>query len=140
MSASKASISYNVAKNLRLRDDDKLKIVPVEEGAEATEERSGDMLLLTKQPEVLSSVTFAPVEDSYNALIASEGGDDIEDDEIQERFIDTYLNLDEDGDSIVIKEGNVIAIRDEDGKELEFIVSHVGDEEENEEEGMWCSL
>ena len=139
MRQSKASISYNTASNLRLRDGDKLKVVPIKEGAGAKEERSGDMQLLAKTPEVVSSITFSPVEDSYNSLVASEGGDDIEDEELKERFIDNYMNLEEDGDSIVAKEGNVICMRDENGKELDFIVSHIGesdDEEEDEDEGM----
>jgi hypothetical protein len=123
-----------MASNLRLRDNDKLKIVPIEEGAGEGEDRSGDMTLLNINPEVVSSVTFSPVEDSYNSLIASEGGDDIEDEELKERFIDQYLNLEEDGDSIVIKEGNLLCLTDDNGKELDFIVSHVGDEEE--ESGM----
>ena len=143
MSTSKASISYNMASNLRLRENEKLKIVPIQEGAEEQEERSGDMILLAKKPDVVASVTFAPVEDSYNTLVASEGGDDIEDEELKERFVDNYLNMDAGGD-IVIKEGNIVSIRDENGKTLEFIISHVGGEEEDEtaEEGMstYCIL
>ncbi len=125
-----------MATNLRLRDNDKLKIVPIESSGDAdkNEERSGDMALLTKDPVVVSSVTFAPVEDSYNSLVASEGGDDIGDEELKERFIDYYLNLDENGDSIVVKEGNIVAIRDENDKVLEFIVSHVDQGDENEEQ------
>jgi len=143
MSTSKASISYNMASNLRLRENEKLKIVPIQEGAEEQEERSGDMILLAKKPDVVASVTFAPVEDSYNTLVASEGGDDIEDEELKERFVDNYLNMDAGGD-IVIKEGNIVSIRDENGKTLEFIISHVGGEEDDEmaEEGMstYCIL
>lgn len=144
MSSAKASISYNTANNLRLRDDDKLKVVPIIEGAEAKEERSGDMVLLAQSPVVASSITFSPVEDSYNSLIASEGGDDIEDEELKERFIDTFLNLEEDGDSIVAKEGNIISIRDENGKELDFIVSHISgsddEEEEEDEDGISAAI
>ena len=117
-----------------LQDGDKLKIVPIAEGAEDKEERSGDMVLLTKSPDVASSVTFAPVEDSYNSLVASEGGDDIEDEELKERFIDYYMNLDEDGDSIVMKEGSIITMVDENNKQLDFIVSHIGECDEDEEE------
>lgn len=133
--STKASIALNMAINLRLRDGDKLKIVPIESSGDAdtNEERSGDMVLLTKDPVVASSVTFSPVEDSYNSLVASEGGDDIEDEELKERFIDYYLNLDDNGDSIVVKEGNIISIRDENGKELAFIISHVGQGDDNEE-------
>lgn len=134
MSQSKASIAYNMANNLRLRDGDKVKIVPIEEGVEAKEERSGDMILLAQSPNVVSSVTFSPVEDSYNALVASEGGDDIEDEELKERFVDNYLNMEEGADAIIMKEGNIISMVDENGKELEFIVSHIGESDEEEEE------
>lgn len=132
---SNASISYNMATNLRLRDGDKVKIVPIEEGVENKEDRSGDMVLLTQNPNVVSSVTFSPVEDSYNNLVASEGGDDIEDEELKERFVDNYLNMDEGADAIIMKEGNVISMADENGKVLDFIVSHISESGDAEEEG-----
>jgi len=133
----KCSLSYNLATNLRLRDGDKVKVVPLDNAnADAKEESSGDMILLTKSPTVASSVTFAPVEDSYNNLVAAEGGDDIEDEELMERFLDNYLNIDEDGDgsSIAVKAGNVITMKDENGNVLDFIVSHIS-EDGIEEEG-----
>jgi transitional endoplasmic reticulum ATPase len=57
---------------------------------------------------------------------------------LNERFVSPYLNLDEDGDenSIVVKEGSVITMIDENGKTLDFIVSHVSeDDAEEEDEG-----
>lgn len=132
-----------MATNLRLREGDKLKIVSIEEGVEKKEERSGDMVLLAQNPIVASSVTFSPVEDSYNTFVASEGGDDIEDEELQERFVNNYLNVEEGADEIIMKEGSVITMVDENGKQLDFIVSHIsaddGDEDE-EESGTWSSM
>ena len=69
---SSCELTHNLATNLRLRNGDKVKIVPLEAGMEKKEERSGDMLLLTKTPTVAISVTFAPVEDSLKSLVASE--------------------------------------------------------------------
>ncbi len=130
-----------MASNLRLRENDKLKIVPISQGKEMQEERSGDMLLVSTKPTVLSSVTFSPVEDSYNNLVASEGGDDIEDEELKARFIDSYLNLDGDSSgNVVVKQWNVLSIRDENGKTLDFIVSNVSGantEAEEEEDGEY---
>ena len=132
-----------MATNLRLREGDKLKIVSIEEGVDKKEERSGDMVLLAQNPIVALSVTFSPVEDSYNTLVASEGGDDIEDEELQERFVNNYLNVEEGADEIIMKEGSVITMVDENGKQLDFIVSHIsaddGDEDE-EESGTWSSM
>ncbi len=116
-----------------MRDGDKIKIVPLGTGAESKEERSGDMILLTKEPNVVASVTYAPIEDSLKLLIASEGGDEIEDEELMERFVTPYLNLDDDAGSIVAKEGSVITMKDDNGSSLDFIVSHVDDGEETEE-------
>ena len=115
---------------------DKVKVCPLETGAEASEERSGDMLLLTKQPDVAAAVTYAPVEDSYNSLVASEGGDEIDDEELMLRFVGPYFSRDsESAESLAIaKEGHVVTMRDENGKQLDFIVTHVDDGEEIDED------
>jgi hypothetical protein len=134
-SSKSATISYNLANNLRIRDMDKVKVASLETGAEATEERSGDMLLLTKQPETAFSVTYSPVEDSLNSLVASEGGDDIEDEELTSRFVTPYLDTENVSRSVVAKEGHVVSMRDENGKQLDFIVTHVDEGEERDEEG-----
>jgi hypothetical protein len=126
-----ASLSYNLANNLRVREGDKVKIVKLGTGAEEKEERSGDMELLTQDAPIVSSVTYSPIEDSLNSLIASEGGDEIEDEELMDRFLTPYLNL-EDGVKVTAKEGNVLTIRDENGKFLDFMVSHVDVGEESE--------
>lgn len=122
-----------MAVNLRIRQDDKIKVVPLS-SADHTEERSGDLVLLNaKQPPVVKSVTFAPLEDSLNSLQASEGGDDIAEEEIMERFVGPYT---QDRDNLLMKKGNVLTLRDDNGKKLEFMVSHVeveGDADAQEE-------
>lgn len=138
-SNSNCFISHNVASNLRLRDGDKLKVVALGKDAADAEERSGDMILLTKDAEVVSSVTYSPIEDSLNNLINSEGGDEIEDEELKERFIEPYLNLEDDGGSVVAKSGSVVTMKDENGRTLDFMISHVDDGEEREE-GMFRML
>ena len=138
-SNSNCFISHNLASNLRIRDGDKLKVVALGKDAADAEERSGDMVLLTKDAEVVSSVTYSPIEDSLNNLINSEGGDEIEDEELMERFIEPYLNLEDDGGSVVAKSGSVVTMKDENGKTLDFMISHVDDGEEREE-GMFGML
>jgi len=132
-SFSSCSLSYNLANNLRLRDGDKVKVSPLQSEL-PTEDRSGDILLLSQMPQVVMSVTFSPIEDSLNSLVASEGGDEIEDEELMERFIEPYLNI-EDSDDIIVKEGNVIAIKDENGKTVDFLVTNVESNEEREKDG-----
>lgn len=133
-----AKLSANLAANLKLRTDDKVKVVALGGDDEVGDNssRSGDLLLLTKS-EVPSvhSVTFSPIEDSLQALVAAEGGDEIPDEEIQARFVQPYL---EDMDGAVLKQGHVIRLMDDNGKKLEFMVSHVdlaGEDAEKEAEG-----
>ena len=53
------------------------------------------------------------------------------------------MNVEEGADEIIMKEGSVITMVDENGKQLDFIVSHIsaddGDEDE-EESGTWSSM
>jgi hypothetical protein len=127
---SSCELTHNMASNLRLRNGDKVKIVPLEAAMENKEERSGDMLLLTKIPAVVTSVTFAPVEDSLKSLVASEGGDAIPDEELLGRFVSPYLNLDEE-QTVLVKQGITIILQDANGKTLEFIINHVDAKEES---------
>jgi len=141
-SSSSCSVAFNMANNLRVRDGDKVKIVPLDTLGVEAEERSGDILLLSKNPSVASSVSLAPIEDSLNALINAEGGDEIDDDELMERFVSPYLDLEGDAGDFLVKENNVLALKDENGKILEFMVSSVliGEETEKDEdeEGDEC--
>lgn len=75
-----------------------------------------------------TSVTFAPLKDSLSALEGAEnGGDEFADEELYERFIVPYLE----GGPGLIKAEHVVKITDENGKSLDFVVSHVafGDDE-----------
>lgn len=137
-SNSSCTIPHNLATNLRIRDGDKVKIVTLGEHAADKEERSGDMILLTKEPEVVASVTYSPVEDSLNALVNSEGGDEIDDEELMERFVNPYLNMEDEPGAIVVKRGATVTMKDENGKTLDFIVTHVDDGIEREE-GTLCA-
>lgn len=115
------TISENLASNLRLRQDDKIKVVPLSSDDAVLGERSGDLLLIASPPSVAKSITFSPVEDSWNNLISTEGGDDISDEEIMERFVKPFL--DESG--AVLKKGHTLKLRDENDKLLEMIVTHM---------------
>ncbi|CAJ1933808.1 unnamed protein product [Cylindrotheca closterium] len=113
------TISENLAKNLRLRKGDKLKVVPLTGDVES---RSGDMILFqhSAAPKI-TSATFAPVEDSLSTLEAMEGGDEIADEDIKSRFVDPYLQS-FDG---LLKRGHILLLKDENGRKLEFIVTHM---------------
>lgn len=128
------SLSFNLANNLRVRSTDKVKVVPLEE--DSTEENSGDMALLTSQPSLTHSATFSPVKDSLHSLELSEGGDEIPEEELIERFVKPYLDVD---GAAVLKKGHTIVLRDDNNKSLEFAVTHldtegdVNDEDEADE-------
>lgn len=116
------SLSANMAANLRLRQDDKLKIIPLE-AKQDEEERSGDLLLVTSpKASKISSATFSPLEDSIAALEAGEGGDEISDEELMDRFVRPYT---EDPSGALLKKGHILTLRDENGKMLEVMVSHM---------------
>lgn len=125
------TISENLAANLRLRQDDKIKVVPLASENAVLGERSGDLLLIDHPPAPATSVTFAPVEDSWNNLVSGEGGDAISDEEIMERFLKPFLE--ETG--AILKKGHTLKLRDENGKLLEMIVTHMDLEEEGSEAG-----
>ena len=116
-------MSENLANNLRLRKGDKVKIVPLTEETHADEgTHSGELKLVdADSAPIVTSVTFSPIDDSLASLEALEGGDSIPDEEINERFIVPYL--DESGG--LVKSGQVLLLRDENGRKLEFIVTNV---------------
>eukprot|EP00980_Cylindrotheca_fusiformis_P026439 scaffold16171_cov116-Cylindrotheca_fusiformis.AAC.1 len=115
------TISENLAKNLRVRKGDTLKVSPLS-GKKEEGTRSGDMVLLDQtSPPQISSVTFSPVEDSLSSLEAAEGGDEIPDEEIMSRFVTPYLE----SSNGLLKRGHILLLADENGRKLEFIVSHL---------------
>ena len=143
MSSEHAEISSNVGNNLRVRDADKLKIVKL--GTDETDaEASGDMALLASTPSTAESVTLSPIEDSYNELVATEGGDEISDEEIMARFVAPYLDLDDEEKTVLLKKGHLLRLKDDNNRSLDFLVTNIevdgaADEEEEAEEGkIWA--
>ena len=139
---SRCQIPFNLAKNLRLRNDDKVKLVVLEKDSgeeEDKDSRSGDLLLLTNtEVPTVASVTFSPIEDSLRSLEAAEGGDELSEKEIQTRFVDPYM---EKRDDVFTKQGNILVLRDDKGKMLEFMVAHVGlENEETDEAGEFTNF
>lgn len=130
---SSCTITQNMAYNLRLRQDDKVKLVVLDKAfeEESTSERSGDLLLLQKQPLPIKSIIFSPIEDSLAGLTALEGGDTIPDSELQTRFITPYL---ESSDGALLKQGHLLVLRDENGNRLEFYVSNISFDGEDADE------
>jgi transitional endoplasmic reticulum ATPase len=114
------TISENLANNLRLRKGDTLKVASLGKEVEGT--RSGDMVILdnSSAPQI-SSVTLSPVDDSLSSLEGTEGGDEIPDEEIQARFVTPYLE----SSNGLLKEGHILLLKDENGRKLEFVVSHL---------------
>eukprot|EP00536_Pseudo-nitzschia_multiseries_P009931 jgi/Psemu1/67221/estExt_Genemark1.C_2890035 len=136
MSSSACTVSENLAKNLRLRKGDTVKIVPLTDDKPTVEDaRSGELVLVNADSApMVESVTLSPIEDSLSSLEQVEGGDSISDEDINERFIAPYLE--ESGG--LLKLGQVLLLRDENGRKLEFVVTNVlveGAPEKSAEEG-----
>jgi hypothetical protein len=134
------TVSQNMAKNLRLRNGDKLKVITLDP-SEEDQVHTGDMILMNHAtPPKVASVTFSPIEDSLNALSAREGGDELSDEEIMERFVTPYLNLAE--SSALVKKDFVLTLGDDNGKKLDVMVTHVELEDASampeDEEGKSC--
>ena len=144
-------LSHNLGNNLRLTDTDKAKVVLLTEeedndGEEGgTAYRTGDVALLACRPAVAAAVTFSPVQDSLDSLERREGGDELSEEELRERFVTPYLNFEE-SDELIVKVGHTLVLTDDNGNSLEFTVSHLdmsddldaseeGDEEKDAEEG-----
>ena len=147
-------LSNNLATNLRVLDTDKVKIVPLNNNDNGEENESESYTLGNPPSETAYSVTFAPIRDSLHTLELKErGGDEFSDEEINERFVVPYLNIEEDGDgnsNVVLREGHTLVLKDDNGVSLEFMVSHldlVGDDDNSENEesvvaesGKFCSF
>lgn len=134
-----AVVSRNLATNLRLRTMDKVKIVPLASSGEDNEECESKSYNLGNKPTsstIASSITFHPLKDSLTSLDYKEGGggDGLSDEEVMERFIFPYLNLEDDGDEIFVNGGHMLTLKDENGLMLEFKVGNLdlGGEEEGE--------
>ena len=151
MSREGVRLSHNLGNNLRLTDTDKAKVVLLTEeedndGEEGgTAYRTGDVALLACRPAVAAAVTFSPVQDSLDSLERREGGDELSEEELRERFVTPYLNFEE-SDELIVKVGHTLVLTDDNGNSLEFTVSHLdmsddldaseeGDEEKDAEEG-----
>jgi formylmethanofuran dehydrogenase subunit D len=134
--ATSCTVAENLAANLRLRTGDTIKVSSLT-SVDDEEHKTGDMILFRSSPKPVTSVTYSPVEDSLQNLEASEG--ELSDEEITERFVAPYLNLEASESCILVKKGHVVKMTDDNGKHLEFMVTHVELEGaeigEDEEEG-----
>jgi transitional endoplasmic reticulum ATPase len=136
-SSSNCVLSENLAKELRLRKGDKVKIVPLGESSDPGS-HSGELALVeAESAPILESVTLSPIDDSLSSLESIEGGDPLSDEEINLRFVAPYLE--ESGG--LLKKGQVLKLKDEDGRKLDFIVTNVmvegvtKDEDADEDDG-----
>mmetsp|Transcript_15302 Transcript_15302/g.36713 ORF Transcript_15302/g.36713 Transcript_15302/m.36713 type:complete len:915 (-) Transcript_15302:146-2890(-) len=136
MTSGSVKVSSNLASNLRIRDTDKVKVVPLDDAMVEGEEAEHEGYTLGAIPAaVAASVTFLPVKDSLRNLELREGGDDISDEELLGRFVTPYLDLEDDnGGDVILKEGHSLVLKDDNGASLEFTVGHVDMEGEDAEE------
>ena len=123
LQTSHCSIAPNLAKNLRLRQEDKIKVMPLADN-DPKAKRPGELILLqTDTVPTIASITFSPIIDSLNQLQSSEGGDEIPDNDIMERFIEPYVAS---SSNALLKTNSLLVLSDESGKKLEFMVTHIG--------------
>ena len=84
-------------------------------------------------------MTFSPVKDSLHSLELSEGGDELSEEEIMQRFVKPYLDLEggeDEGRVVVLKKGHTLVLRDDNKMVLEFTVTNLevkGDENDKAE-------
>lgn len=122
--SSTCTLSENLAKHLRVRKGDKVKVVTLQGGSDTKDEgsHSGDLVLIdTNEVPTLASLTFSPIDDSLLSLELIEGGDTIPDDQILQRFIQPYL-YDSYG---LLKLNQVLTLVDDKGRKLDFLISHM---------------
>mmetsp|Transcript_21940 Transcript_21940/g.32057 ORF Transcript_21940/g.32057 Transcript_21940/m.32057 type:complete len:963 (+) Transcript_21940:237-3125(+) len=131
--AGPCEVSLTLGSNLRIRDGDKVKLVPLgvdsDDDDEVEGSVSGDMVLTTSTPVKAESVTLSPIADSLSGLEGLED-DELSEEDMLERFVTPYF---ENGG--VVKLGHVLKLVDENGKSLEFLVTHVALEGEEEDDG-----
>ena len=152
LSSGKVKMSSNLASNLRVMDTDTVKIIPL---SDDTENNESEAYTLGTPPtnNAAYSVTFAPIKDAlHNLELKERGGDEYTDEELVERFVAPYLNLDDDGDGeesggVILKEGHVVVLKDDNGVGLEFMISHLdligeddSDADEEVQKGKLISL
>lgn len=126
-SSSVVHLSSTLAHYLRVRLNDKVKVVALSApDLDLKEPRSGDLKLLqSRTPTVVETITLSPVEDSYQAVVAAEGGDEISEEELMERWVRPYLETGGGGGGL-LKTNMVVSLRDEaTGRSLEFLVTHM---------------
>jgi hypothetical protein len=123
-----ANVSANLATNLRVRQQDTIKLVPLI-GNDPKEARPGELVLLqTTSVSPMASITLNPVEDSLFQLQAAEGGDEISDDELTKRFLNPYFaaaSSDDNNMAALLKTNCVLALTDASGRTLEFMVTNI---------------
>jgi hypothetical protein len=87
--------------------------------------------LLAHAPEVARAVTFSPLKDSLDSLARREGGDAPDDDALLARFVTPYLDFEASAE-LIVKACHTLVLTDDDGRSLDFTVSHLDMSEEGE--------
>ena len=147
--SSSVIIGRNLANNLHIRNDDKVRIISVNEIEENNEDRqqrrnessstttgSGSYGLGKRPTIVAKTVTFHPIKDTMSNV----DDDDVSNEELISRFITPYLesstvDVDTDENVAIMKEGHVLSLTDENGSVMEFTIGKLDiDHDENDED------
>ena len=142
-SSSAVIIGRNLANNLRIRNDDKVRIISVneiEENENEDQQRQNGSYGLGKRPTIVAkTVTFRPIKDTM-----SNDDDDVSNEELISRFISPYLEssstddvVNDENESVmaIMKEGHVLSLTDDNGNVMEFTIGKLDvDHDENNED------
>ena len=151
--SSSVIIGRNLANNLHIRNDDKVRIISVNEIEENDEDRqqrrnessstttgSGSYGLGKRPTIVAKTVTFHPIKDTMSNNV-DDYDDDVSNEELISRFITPYLDyssavdVDTDENVAIMKEGHVLSLTDENGSVMEFTIGKLDiDHDENDED------
>lgn len=146
-SSSAVIIGRNLANNLRIRNDDKVRIISVneiEENENEDQQQQNGSYGLGKRPTIVAkTVTFHPIKDTMSNNV-DDYDDDVSNEELISRFITPYLESssadDVDNDEnenvmAIMKEGHVLSLTDDNGNVMEFTIGKLDvDHDENNED------
>lgn len=145
---SSVKIGRNLANNLHIRNDDKVRLISINEieeneaqqqqqqQKESSTTGSGSYGLGKRPTIVAKIVTLHPIKDTMSNV----DDDDVSDEELISRFITPYLDsstddVDNDEDVAIMKEGHVLTLTDENGSVMEFTIGKLDiDHDENDDD------
>jgi hypothetical protein len=155
-SSSSIQLGRNLANNLHIRNDDKVRILSINEIEQQQEEEdqrqqesttsssSGSYGLGKRPTNVAKTITLHPIKDTLSNV--NNDDEEVSDEELIVRFITPYLdsssttdfiniNNDENNENVAImKEGHVLTLTDENGIVMEFTIGKLDIHDDNEDD------